>query len=462
MKFEGVTRSLGNRVLESFKDISAYDYDPTRRADATFILSRMYLAPDDFGLQLDVEKGLRYLVLSAEGGSRECQALVFRWHHAFARQVPAEIEPLIKPWLYSATSTGSLTALEDMKKLGYNEELADTLKPLKTRYCGVGYEIFEYEEEAEVALIKQFETIGHKYIDKEIAEAELQDTDSRGYLLRLSAAYGCKGAINYLINDLGADINEQNDIGESALLFAARSGHVEATLALLELGANPTISAHGKDTPLHWLCSFAENDITKVAATLIGHGADIDAQTNSYPYNDRLDYAEMEFVAGTPLHRAIYRNNLSACLELLRLGANVNAAALNDDECTPIALAARLHYPESLKACLEHSPDDSEERVTSRGRSLLIPAIKGGSVEYATMGRLIRHGDQIKEQALQTLQVLLEAGAYKHLSDLPGESGCTAMFYAARYQPHILEYLARTTAGADIDRRSKRESGDMK
>jgi hypothetical protein len=29
---------------------------------------------------LDVEKGLRYPILSAERGSRECQALVLRWH----------------------------------------------------------------------------------------------------------------------------------------------------------------------------------------------------------------------------------------------------------------------------------------------------------------------------------------------------------------------------------------------
>ena len=172
----------------------------------------------------------------------------------------------------------------------------------------------------------------------------------------------------------------------------------------------------------------------------------------------------MEFVAGTPLYRAICRNNLPATLELLRLGANTNAAALDDDECTPIALAARLHYPESLKACLSHNRNNAENNenklVTSRGKSLLIPAMRGGSVGYTTMGRLIRHGDRIKERAMQTLQVLLEAGVDRHLSDLPGEPGCTAMFYAASCQPHILEYLAQTAASADINRLSKRYDPD--
>jgi ankyrin repeat protein len=451
-------------VLESFEDTSAHDNDSTRRAQAAFMLSRMYLAPDDFGLHLDIEKGLRYLILSAERGSRECQALVLRWHHAFSRPVPTRIEQLIRPWLLSAGSTGSLTALEDMKRFGYNEELAEASKLLKTRYCGVGYEIFEYEEEAVVALTDQFRTAGKQYIDKEIVEGNLRDKDLRGYLLRLSAAYGCPKAIDYLVNDLGTNVNAQNEFGETALLFAARSGHTGAVLLLLERGASPTLPDRGNDTPLHWLSSFDEDDVYKVVHALVRQGADIEAQADSFPYNDRLEYAEMEFVAGTPLHRAICRNNLPATRELLQLGANANTATLVDDECTPIALAARLHYPESLKACLDHIQDNPEKNgnklVTPRGKSLLIPAIRGGSVEYTTMGRLIRHGDRIKTRAIQTLQVLLEAGAGQHLSDLPGEPRCTAMFYAARYQPYILDCFGHTAANADINRLSRRYNAD--
>src|SRR5438552_3977820 len=98
----------------------------------------MYLGSDDFGLPHDVAQGLHYLTISAQSGSREDQALILRMHHAFDREVPEEVRPFIGEWLLGAGATGSMTALEDLAELGFQKELSEASRLLKTRYCGVG------------------------------------------------------------------------------------------------------------------------------------------------------------------------------------------------------------------------------------------------------------------------------------------------------------------------------------
>jgi ankyrin repeat protein len=212
----------------------------------------------------------------------------------------------------------------------------------------------------------------------------------------------------------------------------------------------------GGDTAMHWLCSFDEDDCDSVADELIRRGADINAQAGTFPIHGRLEYAETEFVAGTPLHRAICRNKLRQVQKLLKLGADIHAPAGGDLDQTPIALAALLHYPHILEECLSSGNGSlSEKLLTPTGKSLLIPAIAGGSINRVSIGRLIRHGVHGVERAIQTLSLLCEAGAFGHLSDLPGMPGCTAIFYASRRQAHIVEWIIQNGARADIDRPSK-------
>lgn len=207
---------------------------------------------------------------------------------------------------------------------------------------------------------------------------------------------------------------------------------------------------------MHWLCSFGEDDYDIVADELIRRGADINAQAGTFPIYGRLENAGTEFVAGTPLHRAICRNKLRQVQKLLKLGADIHAPAGDDIDQTPIALAALLHYPYILEECLfSGNGSQSEKLLTPTGKSLLISAIAGGSINRVSIGRLIRHGPHSVERAIQTMSVLCEAGASDHLSNLPGMPGCTAIFYASRHQAHIVEWISQNGARADIDRPSK-------
>src|SRR5437667_133205 len=144
-------------------------------------------------------------------------------------------------------------------------------------------------------------------------------------------------------------------------------------LALLRLGADPRLGDRGNDTPLHWLCSFDDSNLDRVAEELVGHGADVNSQARPFPVHGRLEYSETEYVAGTPLHRAICRNKLGAARKLLTLGADPDAPALDDLDGTPTALAALLHYPQILDLCIQFREAGDEglgaKLVTPTGRS---------------------------------------------------------------------------------------------
>jgi ankyrin repeat protein len=457
LHFSGASHVFSEPVLSALEHTAEFDTDPDRRIEASSILWRMYLAPDEFGIEQNVEKGLLFLTKSAEAGHQEDQALVLRLHRVFGRDVPRNLHSLQAQWLTEAAATGSLTAMEDLAHFRFEAELEDAKARLKGRYCGIGEEVFEFEDEASQALRDPFSDLGRSYLGAELEAGRNLGQDLRGYFLRLSATYGSVDAVVYLVEELGTEVDDANSFNDRALLLAARSGRKDVLLMLLRLGADPRLGDRGGDTPLHWLCSFDDDDVEEAAEALIQHHADIDAQADKFPVSGQLQYAETEFVAGTPLHRAICRGKLQAVRTLLRFGAGLESPALNAIDNTPLALAALLHYPDILSECLSnHRATGSREKsITSGGQSLLIPAMEGGSLHKVTIGRLIRHGEQWKKRAVDTLALLCTPGTMSHLDDLPGQPGCSALFFAARCPPHVLEFIHHASA-IYINRRSKR------
>jgi ankyrin repeat protein len=384
LHFSGASHVFNEPVLSALEHTAEFDTDPDRRIEASSILWRMYLAPDEFRIEQNVEKGLLFLAKSAEAGHQEDQALVLRLHRVFGRDVPPHLHSLQAQWLTKAAATGSLTAMEDLTNFRFEAELQDAKARLRGRYCGIGEEVFEFEDEAFQALRDPFSDLGRSYLEAELEAGRNLDQDLRGYFLRLSATYGSVDAVIYLVEELGTDVDDANSFNDRALLLAVRSGRKDVLLMLLRLGADPRLGDRGGDTPLHWLCSFDDDDVEEAAEALIQHHADIDAQADTFPVSGQLQYAETEFVAGTPLHRAICRGKLQAVRTLLRFGAGLESPALNAIDNTPLALAALLHYPDILAECLSnHRATGSREKsITSGGQSLLIPAMEGGSQSY--------------------------------------------------------------------------------
>ncbi|EMT70529.1 Ankyrin repeat domain-containing protein 50 [Fusarium odoratissimum] len=186
-------------------------------------------------------------------------------------------------------------------------------------------------------------------------QSELSDQDNRNILeelasnkshgsivvsgLRTAVNSGYKERIMSLIES-GADIDAQDPIGEStALTQAAEQGRADLASLLLENGANPNQrEKHGK-TALH---IAAQNGHLDVVAVLIAGGADIDARVHGWTSmllaakNERfgtLDYLirrgtdvnAVDYCGRTALHWAAKNGCMASTHLLLEMGADVQA-----------------------------------------------------------------------------------------------------------------------------------------
>ncbi|KAL8791975.1 MAG: hypothetical protein Q9195_005464 [Heterodermia aff. obscurata] len=454
LDFYGVTNSLSGEIIRAFEETANQDLNPVLKIEAIWVLATIYLGYYDYGLVENRERALQSVLRSAYGGNAEHQAIVLRVHHAFGLGLPPDLLGVVKLWLLNAGATGSLTAMEDMAEFGFASELSTASAALRTRYCGIGHEIFDYDEETFETIVNGTEDECKGYILDEINQAETPNSNLKEYHLRLAAAYGRVAPIDFLVIEHHARINDRGQHGDTAILFAARSGHKQVTLRLLELGADPRIPSYTGETALHWLCSFDDEDIEEVTMALLSRGADLEAQAEQFPPGDsRLDYSETEFVPGTPLHRAICRHKLQQTELLLRLGANVHASPDINADMSPLVLAVFLHYPHLVRACLlAPSLRTDQLLILPSGRSILSVALAGGSLHGQSIGRIIRHGRKRGQRATETLDVLLSTGIGEHFHDLPGEQGRSALQFAVRHQLVVVEWLLCHGCRCDINR----------
>ena len=458
--FQAVTASLRPRIRQAIEE-ALQRASPETRTGAAISLAITSLSGDDFGGKPDIILGLKYVTESAKMGYREHQALILRLYKTFDYDFPSELTPKVGDWLLQAAATGSMTAAEDLKLYGYETEYNAAMLLLRTRYCGIGYETFDYDEGVAAALLSPSKDICRNYISAEYGEMKKKSRDWSGYL-RLAASYGSFHGITILVDEYTVPVDSANDIGETPLLYAARSGHYQAVLQLLHRKADPREVTQRGENALHWLCSFDDEEIPNVLSALLQAGADIKAQAEARVEEDeRQEYSETEFVPGTPLHRAISRNKVCAVFWLLQSGADPLAPTLENEDLTPIVLAARLHYPHILKLFKL----SENELVTKGGETILTYVMSGGSLFGGAIGRYIRHGPEYVSRATDTLAYLFEQGASSHLADLPGRQGCTAVFYASQTQVAVLDFILRNGGKQDIDKPSERlhdSNDDMK
>ncbi|MBV8660627.1 MAG: ankyrin repeat domain-containing protein [Candidatus Dependentiae bacterium] len=110
--------------------------------------------------------------------------------------------------------------------------------------------------------------------------------------------------VKRLIN-LGADVNQENEIGEILLHLAARFNAFKAIPLLIDAGADVNKQDIGGYTPLH---RAAQNEAIEAIQRLILANANINQETTFWHY--------------TPLHLARYNNDDEAARLLIAAGAN--------------------------------------------------------------------------------------------------------------------------------------------
>lgn len=363
----------------------------------------------------------------------------------------------MKLWVLETAQRGYPSAQEDLSLLVSHEEYAEFKMKYRTRYAGIGRNRFSacYSDDSfpiEEWDMKLSARLGRTL--KPGCEAELIKMNDQGdTILHFAASAGFLATPFSWLTIRPTDINDKGQFEETPLLHACRSGHYELADILLDLGADPTIASKNGDTPLHWILSFDASKMHALAAKLVQKKANPNAPAKRYSF---VSAPELDYEAGTPLHRAVQRGNLAAVRTLLALGASPVSEGGRPDQYTPLNLAALLHYPEILEALLDNLPESQPARNVFGGMSLLIPTIRGEMLHGNSLEKIARHGSLScwRTRALACLNILLRRGAAEHLSSMPEQSigfGSSALFIAIPYGDiRVIEHLLKQPGFEDV------------
>jgi ankyrin repeat protein len=146
-----------------------------------------------------------------------------------------------------------------------------------------------------------------------------------------------------LLRHSGADPNVQWLVGNTPLHSAASLGDVEMVQELLDMGADVNFQNERGESPLDYTCRNPHQAddtfpiiLGNVTQLLLDRGADINARTND---------------SWTPLHTAVHYGYIEVVRVLLEHGADVGSE--DKQGKTPFTLAKEGHY-EIMKLLLEH------------------------------------------------------------------------------------------------------------
>lgn len=242
----------------------------------------------------------------------------------------------------------------------------------------------------------------------------------RGHgLLHYAASMGNYQALRHLVKKYKADIDLENrSCSESPLLCACIGGHLGCAIFLLERGANPSGLRFGVETPMHWLSSFHDLDMSVIAKRLMAAGANI--ERSSLPQRADLrnvwaDWEEMCSIHVTPLGRAVIMNSMSAVKTLLELGADPLATPkvveTNDLRTkSAIELACVLARPFIVEEFLLYLDGRPGVKPRIFDEFKMLRAAHSKSITpfdtTALQSRLVRSGAKYKQDMYLTLRLL--------------------------------------------------------
>jgi ankyrin repeat protein len=189
-------------------------------------------------------------------------------------------------------------------------------------------------EKLRIIKIKKIEPVPASKVDNKEKDALLLKAVKKGKL----------SIIEQLIKQ-GADINAQNDKGETPLLTASRWGQTGIVKILLKLGANPNIAEESGLVPLQSAVMAGHIEIAKM---LIDAGANVNAQDTMRkrtPINwvVRMTVGAVKKIAAQiPIDKSVLLLNL-----LLSNGAN--SAIPDYKNITPLTWARKMNFMPLVK-----------------------------------------------------------------------------------------------------------------
>ncbi len=270
-------------------------------------------------------------------------------------------------------------------------------------------------------------------------------------MIRLLAANRAEVDARSVVRDWGRRMTaeerpkDMNRGGMSALMFAARDGHIESVRTLLELGANPDFSDPDGSTPLivalmngHW----------DTARLLIESGADVNlwdwwgqsplymaVDMNTLPAGARIELPTMDYATGLDLIKLLLARGANPNVQLkLRppyrmVSQDRLADPAIDYGATPLLRAAKAADIPAMQALL------------AAGALVDLPNIYGHTplivAAGATRGRATptRGGNYTEDQAIEAVKLLLAAGANVNASGYKTAQARTGAVQCTGYVP---------------------------
>src|SRR5579883_3141313 len=291
----------------------------------------------------------------------------------------------------------------------------------------------------------------------EFAFGRTQNTDGGGLTaLVFAARQGHMDCVQALV-EAGADVNQTTRYGWTPLLVATQNRHYQIGKYLLEHGANPNIANKGGWNPLYLATDNrnieggdypvrpADMDHLEYIKLLIDHGADVNARVcgaKSTPERCVGDSTEtrtiftMQWVredGATPFWRAAQSGDVELMKLLLAHGANPKIATAHN--VTPLAAASGIGWVEGIT--FEWSPEENLEAV----KMCLDLGIDPHAVDDE--GRTALHGAAHKGRN-DVIKLLVDHGANLEAHDLGSRDTVNGAMKGMTWIPlHYAEGLVR-------------------
>ncbi|KAL5325057.1 hypothetical protein ACEPPN_006179 [Leptodophora sp. 'Broadleaf-Isolate-01'] len=403
------------------------------------VLASFYM--NALGTQPNLEEARRLILHAAANGHQVAQANAWRFDRVTGSELATSTSP--QQILERQALNGSRGALQDLAIIA-PERAVEAKRIIKTGLAGVGASFWGDDLlhgfthgpwintfRNTTVLVENMRNL------REIADYKVNRRGDR--ILHMAASCGQVRAVEALLDNFPSlTVDQLNDVGETPLLSACRSGHRDVVESLLSRGADPAIATSLKESPLHWLISFDEDEVHAVGQALISAGADAKSlttkQINYSAFPSDIDFDNLP--QGTPLTWAVHHDRPDIIKFLLSQPESVSLCVIKaPNNPTPLEWAAHYHHCHCLQAMIDAM---KAQRFNFTYQEFLKSAVHGADM----FSMIFRNGIKYLERMKDTLDYLLEETHGASFATGLGGFGYTLLYYAISegYNP-VAKYL---------------------
>lgn len=499
-----------DQVVRSLRRVSVTGSTDARRAAAHAQLAICYASYiscpslEHFSSERAHSESFQELISAATLGNLWARATLHRISQALDQPISGPLSATMEDWLFDEASNGSWIALESLSELDARRAREACQKYLLRSMLG-------QRSQEEIQTLTMIRTNTADDSHDEMLNLATPVNKNKDTLLHWLATIGDTATLEraFLLGPgptpgLGdpqariAVVNQKNDRGDTPLLCAARRGHAEVVVLLLEQGADATMANTLNEAPLHFLHKFDKGAIPSMARLLLEAGGDAALQATGFSDHPHI-YTETGLITmSCPRLRAVFANSPVALESLLdRKGKDPKslsktpthqpvadskakrpriAAPTRATQKALMAWALRLHHFEVIKV-LKESLSCSSLFTQTEKIEFWVGSTPCSAVELCIMGcqasgtssssglnmpepyiRMLSHGKDHQRALHMSLEFLISHA--EQLFVAPCGGARNPLFYAIKHGHHdVVAFLTSTHCEAIWERLDLNEFG---